>query len=283
MVFACAETTRKSRWDNSCVSRVQNSSRSSWNERSGSVSEEFEEWKAVDSDIRAFLRLTHRWSQSQYDLEWKNAEEEFSERFNPDRHDPDGNVDLFHQKVGGLWHEDYAWMVNAAALRDSVTAFEVYLEKSLLTVLKRFTWVGEGEPPQRLQFRKQMNFDSPSWNSLVQVYAQLGPEIDTEEVKYVRSLRHLLAHQRGELRTDEKRKKFSAEISAADKDHFFGPARDIPLNADRVLEMMDTLGSKVRETDPAPWAYVYGGDQLPREILSLAEGKKSVLELVKVD
>lgn len=249
--------------------KVQDSSRSSWNERSGSVSEEFDEWKAVDADVRSFLLLTHRWSQSQYDFEWKNAEEEFAEHFNPDRHDPDGNVDLFHRKVGGLWPEDYAWMVNAAALRDSVTAFEVYLEKSLVTTLKRFIWTVEDEPAQRLQFRKQMNFDSPSWNSLVQVYAHLGLEIDTEEVKYVRSLRHLLAHQRGELRTEEKREKFSAEISAAATGHFFGSARDIPLSADRVLEMMDILGSKVRETDPTPWAYVYGGDQLPREVLSL--------------
>lgn len=265
------------------MSRVQDSSRSSWNERSGSVSEEFDQWKAVDADVRAFLRLTHRWAQNQYNVEWKNAEEEFAERFDPDRHDPDGNVDLFHHKVGGLWPEDYAWMVNAAALRDSVTAFEVYLEKSVLTVLKHFTWGVEGKPTQRLQFRKQMNFDSPSWNSLVQVYAHFGLEIDTEEVKYVRSLRHLLAHQRGELRTEEKREKFAAEISAADTGNLFGAVRDIPLSADRVLEMMDTLGSKVRETDPAPWAYVYGGDHLPREIHLLTEGKKSVLELVNAE
>jgi len=258
-------------------------SRSSWNEQYGTVSQEFDEWTAVDLDIRAFLRLTHRWAQDAYNVTWQNAEKEYSHQFDPERHDPDGYVEVFEQKVEGLLPKDDAWMVNAAALRDSVTAFEVYLEKSAHTILKRFSWTTEGKPSKRLRFRKKGSFDSPTWGALVQVYAYFDLEIDTEEVKYVRGIRHLLTHQRGELRTQEKRDTFAAEIASSDSHHLFGPPNHVPLSAEQALEMMDTLTVKVREIDPAIWAYVYGRDQLPREILSLTTGKSPVLELIDND
>jgi len=50
-----------------------------------------------------------------------------------------------------------------------------------------------------------------------------------------------------------------------------------------VLEMMATSATKVREIEPAIWAYVYGREQLRREILSLTKGKYPVLELIEID
>lgn len=264
------------------MTKAQESSRSLWNEHGGTVSEEFDQWKAVDADIRAFLRLTHRWSAKTYDIEWQKAQSEFSEKFIPELDDPGDYVDTFHKNVEGLWPDDYSWMVNAAALRDSVTAFEVYMEKSLLAVLRHHRWRAENEPLKVLQFTKQSSFDSPPWGSIVKVYAHFGIDANSEEVRYVRSLRHLLTHQRGELRTKEMRSKFAEEFDSETNARSLGPVRDVPLTEERVLEMMDVLASKVRETDPAPWSYIYSHELLPSEILDLTVGKKPILELVEV-
>ena len=60
-----------------------------------------------------------------YQRLWEEAEAEFSATFDPDRHDVDGHVDVFHEKVNGLWPRDYFWKLRSGNLRDAGTALEV--------------------------------------------------------------------------------------------------------------------------------------------------------------
>jgi hypothetical protein len=44
----------------------------------------------------------------------------------------------------------------------------------------------------------------------------MGTNIEPESVQCARALRHLLAHQRGELRTEQQRDKFNQEGNCSD-------------------------------------------------------------------
>ena len=99
-------------------------------------------------------------------------------------------------------------------------------------------------------------------------------EIETDPVKYVRALRHLLSHQRGELRTEEQRFHYVAEADEEDwlvGDVYVGG--DVPLSHDRVLAMMDDLGSVVRACDATVWRHAWGRGGFPTTLLPLVEGK----------
>jgi len=244
-------TTLAFRWPN--LVRV------SWDESAGKVTRAFDLWKATDRDIRAYLAFNARWVDPAYQELWAEAETEFSAIFDPDRHDVDGHVDLFHDKVGGLWPTDYLWKLRSDNLRDAVTAYEVYMEKSLEEVLSRYVVVHEDGTKSRLMLFRPKNWESPGWGVLVQAHAALGTNIEPEAVQYIRALRHLLAHQRGELRTEEQRDKFQREADPSD--WMVGEAYvggDVPLAEGRLSEMLDQLGDVVRSADPAAWTAAYG-------------------------
>jgi hypothetical protein len=67
--------------------------------------------------------------------------------------------DLFYRAVDGLEPLDYHWMLQAAVVRDGVSAFAVYLEKVGAEVLRRhgYTWAVQlGRTPvwvRRLEVR----------------------------------------------------------------------------------------------------------------------------------
>lgn len=69
------------------------------------------------------------------------AREDFEKIFDPDRDDPEAYVDLFQDRVDGLWTKDFMWMLRAAILRDAVTAFDVYVEQGLNESLYRTSWL----------------------------------------------------------------------------------------------------------------------------------------------
>lgn len=249
-----------------------------WDEPAGHVSHAFDEWKGVDSDIRAYLALAQRWIDDAYRATWDEAEREFARRFDPDRDDPEGHVDLFHDKVSGLWARDFFWMLRTGALRDAVSAFEVYLEEAATEVLDWYRFKHPEEGDQKLSLLTPSGHLSPSWGTLVAVHKALGTDIETEAVHYVRSLRHLLAHQRGRLRTEEQRERYLDEADADDwlvGDAYVGG--DLPMSHERVTAMMDDLARVVRASDQAVWNHTYGGVRLTAELLQLTIGKRAPL------
>lgn len=253
-----------------------------WKEESGTVTEAFDEWKLVDSSIRAYLNLTDRWIKPQYQKEWKQAEQNCGGTFDPDSGEPDNPDELFYRSVDGLYPSDYFWMTHAAALRDAVTAFEVYLEKSLEEVLKRPRWShSDDEKTYRLVLVVGKGYQSPSFGVLLETYKKLGIDVSSTEVSYVRKLRHLLAHQRGELRTDEQRKKFQSDLRKDDNDFgMFAATNELALESDRVVAMLNDLAGMVRRADAVAWSYVHGGRSLPGDLIALTEGDRPFLQFV---
>jgi len=209
-----------------------------WNESSGAVTRAFDDWRITDSDIRQFLTLTTRWMDERYNALW----EEIGAR--PGTKDGPDQPDVFTREVGGLWPDDYKWMLHAAVIRDSVTAFEVYLEKASSGVLRfhHYDW-------------KLRAGRTPNWNDLVKFTSgYLAVTVDSDRVRHIRALPHTLTHMRGELRTQEQRDQFGVD------DNSGFPSRQAVLTAESVTDSLDDLAAKVRTVDAAPWRFSYGGD-----------------------
>ena len=239
------------------------------------MSRSFGSWHVTQGDIRTFLALSESWGQAAYQAEWAKAEKEFAAHFDPDRDDVDGHVDAFNEAVGGLWPSDFSWMLRAAALKDAVTAFEVYLERALDEVFSAHLAVDDEGRRLRLQVTRPKRSGAPDYKVLVRLHRLLGNEVDTEAVRHIRELRHLLTHQRGELRTEEQRLRFSDERHEDELSLTPYVGGEMPLRVERVQELLDDLGAVVRGADPAVWRYsAWGGEGLPEmtgSILKLLE------------
>jgi len=206
-----------------------------WSERHGRVSRAFNEWHLIDRDQRAFLRFGLHIATDAYDRFWEEAAREPG--------DPEGPelVDVFDDRIGGLWPHDYEWMYLAAVLRDAVTNFEVYLERAREEVLKRHGSRVKGPP---------------RWHELRRFFDVLEVTIESGEVRRVRELRHFLTHQRGELRTEAQRKSFAVGSESPI------PPIVVELSEEVVAEAIGQLGQAVRAIDPAVWKHTFGGKRL---------------------
>jgi hypothetical protein len=212
-----------------------------WSEHHGAVTQAFDEWRLVDADIRRFLQVTGHWMDERYEQTWREVGAQ------PATDESASQVDAFHAAVDGLDPSDFRWMLGAAALRDAVTAFEVYLEKAGGEVLRAHRKKWDVTPGQ-----------SPWWADMVKFYRRaLKVEIDAEPVARIRRLRHVLAHQRGELRTADLR----ARYASADETALWLADVDEPV----VLDACDVLGAAVRRFDPVAWTYSWGGQRLPAD------------------
>lgn len=232
-----------------------------WDEQSMTVSRAFDEWRLTDRDIRAFLHLSTQWAARRYQEFWGQAEQEFSAVFNPDTHYGDEHVDMFDRKVGGLWPNDYDWMLRSAVVKDAVTAFEVYLEKSLDEALNR----------RGIELGRKKGRPSPDWNDLVRMHKLIGNDVETHRIKYIRSLRHMLTHQRGELRTEEMRTKYADGDAIRESRDQTGEelwdkayvGDQVQLRLETVEAILDDLRQVARETDRRVWAIAWGNMPTP--------------------
>jgi hypothetical protein len=211
----------------------------SWDEERGRVSQAFDDWKLIDGDQRAFLRLALEFATSEYDRLWREAGEEPYWEGGPEQ------IDSFEAKVSNLHQHDFDWMLLSGVLRDAVTSFEVYLEKAREETLRH-----QGQPIP-------VEDESPYWRSQKRFFRQLGIEIETDEVKQVRELRNFLTHRRGELRTEEQRKQYREDHA----DEFLPLA--VALTKEGVIASMDQLAEAVRTIDACVYEYTWGRASLP--------------------
>lgn len=209
----------------------------SWDERQGRVTRPFDEWKVIDRDIRAYLRLASRWSSEAYDRIWEEASREPADEDSPDL------PHVFHERVDGVWPRDFEWMLLVGGLKDAVSAFEVYLEKAMEEVLRCHGFALAHHTDER----------ALKWHQLAAFYKQvLGKRLDADQpVKHVRDLRHILTHKRGELRTQEDRNRFSKDP------HGWG-AEEVSLSLEDTFAHMDVLGRVVRDIDPLVYRASWG-------------------------
>lgn len=231
----------------------------SWDEDAGRVSRSYNDWKFVDKDIRAFFKLTTDWATRRYEEIWNNSQD-VDTLMESDDVFYDLDPDDFSDKVYGLWPDDYHWILRAAVIRNAVTAFEVYLEKSLDEVLALRLRIKIKRPPGR----------SPGWGTLVKGHKLIRVDIATERVQHIRALRHMLTHQRGELRTEAMRERFTADhLLAVDIDtgeeiwHRAYVGGKVQLTDEIVDSILDDLGMTVREVDSTVWAVAWGRAPAP--------------------
>lgn len=200
-----------------------------WAEDLGHQTLHFDEWKTTDHEIRTFVGWTTEVASGEYERQWQRVS---SLPVGPDG--PDA-VDLLFDELGGLMPHDHEWMLHAAAIKDGVTAFEVYLEQAANDILRRRGAKFDLKPGR-----------TPQWPDLVDFYADdVGAAINTAQVAHVRELRHLLTHQRGELRTDDQRARFGAAGGVL--------SYRAELNPTVTTECLDVLATVVRSLEPSVW------------------------------
>lgn len=197
---------------------------------SGAVTRAFDEWRLTNRDIRSFYDVSREAVAELYERRWNDSREGPAD---PDGPDP---VDTFTDRVHGLWPYAYDWMLEAAVIKDAVTAYEVYLEKGCCEVLERHG-LGFKVKPGR----------TPSWPQLVNAYEELEIEIDAVPVQAVRKLRHLLTHTRGELRPEDRVEHGTQHHGVAE------------LGAARVVQCLDDLQAAAETVDPRLWELSWGG------------------------
>ncbi|MFB6887734.1 hypothetical protein ACFCX4_00255 [Kitasatospora sp. NPDC056327] len=236
-----------------------------WNEDRGTVTRAFEDWKRTDRQIRAFLKLSMTWSKRAYQATWDQAEDDFASVFDPDYDDPADHVNWFHDRVDGLWPHDYEWMLYASAMKDAVSAFDIFMEMSLNEVLTIFSYPQEDGQKIQLRLKKTGKQESPGWGVIRDAHSVFGNDIDSPTVKYIRDLRHLLTHQRGELHTEAARVRFDYQPAGAPERIF--PSHRVELDGARVLHCLDELAAVVRAADPALHRIAWGRHLPPAEEL----------------
>lgn len=210
---------------------------SEWDEAEGRVTLAFSDWYWIDRDQGAFLSLGLKFAADEYERLWRESGEEPGDPDGPDQ------LDSFEDKVDGLHEPDFIWMHTTGVLRDAVTNFEVYLEKARELVLRSHG------------LDATVSEQSPWWKQLRRFFKQLGVDVETEDVKNIRELRHFLTHRRGELRTEQLRDRYAAT------DDVF--ASVIQLAKTDVRQAMGDLGAMVRTADAAVYAHTWGPARVP--------------------
>lgn len=204
---------------------------SSWQESAGRITRSFNDWYLVDRDQRAFLRRGLEFSKDAYDRIWDDIAHQPG--------DPDGPdlPDLFDAAIGGLWPNDFEWMHLAGVTKDAVTNFEVYLEHVADEVM-----ASHGK-----RFERER---SAPWDKLVSFWQMFHVEVDGAPVAEMRTLRHILTHRRGDLRTKEQRDQFGSSEPFMDS--------VAHLEADGIEARMDALAAVVRTVDPVAYDHTWG-------------------------
>jgi hypothetical protein len=220
-----------------------------WNENRSAVTRAFDEWKLVDRDVRAFVRLVDRLLEREFDHLWDEATR--SAHPEADGWDVYSALEVSLERMSP---SDYTWMLRAAVVRDAVTAFEVYLEKAAKEVMGPHGIAFKAKPGRGVEWRDLKAF--------YQRYMDL--DIATDEVRRIRDLRHVLVHLRGELRTEQQREEYGQTDSG------FRSFQAV-LTQEAVLAMCDTLAETVRRIDPVMWRFSWGGESAPKLLLFLSQ------------
>ena len=195
----------------------------------------FDEWCLARSDIAAFHHLTARWSTKAIDKMWAAINQ------SPGTGDEPDPIDILFSQLHNVMPHDYDWMLRSATVKDSVTAFEVYLESAAAEVLHQhdLEWAVRADR-------------SVNWGDLKSFYTRLGVDVDTEEVRRVRDLRHTLVHRRGALRTEDDRKQFHTRDGLI-----------VDLDLDYVKQSTSVLTEVVQAAEQAVVPYVFTSRREP--------------------
>lgn len=197
-----------------------------WSDEQGTAA--FVQWRFARSDIAAFHHLTARWSTEAIDKMWAAINQ------SPGTGDELDPIDILFGQLHDVMPHDYDWMLHSATVKDSVTAFEVYLESAAAEMLYQYhlEWAGRADK-------------SVNWGVLKAFYARLGVDVATDEVRLIRQLRHTLVHRRGALRTENDRKQSRTRDGLT-----------VDLDLDYVQQSTSVLAEVVQAVEQAVVPYV---------------------------
>jgi hypothetical protein len=201
----------------------------------GNVTRAYDQWTLTSRDQRTYLHLTLAWMKERFESEWRDIMESPAHEDSPDA------IDIFESRVG-MSPGDWAWMTLAGVVRDAVAAYEVYVVKACFEVLRTQGRATRGDLP-------------PQFGEARAVCTALGADARPAPVNDIFKLRNVLTHQRGELRTERERERFS------EQDGFWSYLAH--LDEARVLQCLDALSANVDALDPIMWAYSWGQLEAP--------------------
>lgn len=161
-------------------------------------------WKRDEGELRAYLLATNKAIDAWFEERWNEAVEQAAEIFDPDQHDEYLPNELFHEAYG-IWPASYYRQLSGSVLKDSITLYELFLERLANTVLRRF---GAGLSTAETD-------DSWRWPDCVLFYRHyLGIEVASPEIEAIRWMRNKLAHLHGSLRTRQGKVQFEQHLDA---------------------------------------------------------------------
>jgi hypothetical protein len=208
--------------------------------RGGHVTRAFDEWRLEHGYLLAYERVGIQFTSEGYHRLWEELGSQPSDGEGPEL------PDLFDEAVGNLALWQFEQIHLAAALRDAVTVFEMYLEAALVEVLE--TQLGQGlDLPEK----------SPYWDDLKAAWKSLsGVNLERRGVHAVRGRRNWLTHQRGQFRT-------SAQRAQHDTHEFGWPDPALRLTRASVAKDMDTLAEAAAAVDTEAHRLSWGRESAP--------------------
>jgi hypothetical protein len=96
------------------------------------------------------------------------------------------------------------------------------------------------------------------WRDMKQIFKTFGVNVETGPVKRIRKIRHVLTHQRGELRTEQQRRRYALDPKETI------PSFVIELSEDRVLAMLDELADAVQRLDAVATRFTWNREHSGR-------------------
>src|SRR5262249_16735582 len=96
---------------------------------------------------------------------------------------------------------------------------------------------------------------SAAWDRLIAFYKLLEVDVASEAVLEIRTLRHILTHRRGDLRTEEQRGRFGSTEPFMDS--------VTHLDGDGGERRMSVLADIVRTVDPVAYEHTWGRAKSP--------------------
>jgi len=159
---------------------------------SSTVAAQYVYWQHDDQRLRSFLLSSNRGMNIWFDEQWDLAEDEANATFNPEFHGADLQADLFASAVG-IWPADYFWQLTSAVVKDACTLYEVFLEQTANSVLRR----------NGASLVNMSTEDSWRWAECELFFRHyLDIEVKPPEVEIILWIRNKLTHLRDEFRTE---------------------------------------------------------------------------------
>ena len=191
----------------------------------GWTSHAYRNWLLLHDDIERFAIVGLAMIEDAHERMWSRAESEISSGI----WDVGSRYEVHVALVNSI---DQSWMHLSAALKDAVSAYELYLEEAIIEIL-HVQGVRPLLRPQRLL----------PWRALRDWYrTHLDAEVGAGGVDQVREARHILTHVRGELRTEAQRKQWENRHSPELR-------RKIALTPESLHEMMETLAARASSVE----------------------------------